>query len=226
MDKRALVLGLLADVGLPAVAYYGGRALGLDVEVALAAGGGVGLIRLAWIGVTRRRLDGLAAVVVGAFAALLVASLLTGDPRILLARESIVSGGLGLLLLGSAAVRRPVLYAMLRRLNAGNADLLARWDVTWRDRPAFRRVFLLMSVVWGAGLLAEAIIRVPLIYLLPVDVTAALSTALQVGTVGLLVLWSLWYRRRRQHAAAATASGAEGRPTAAAPAYAGRDGHA
>jgi hypothetical protein len=203
VNKRALILGLLADIGLPAAAYYGGRALGLDVELALAAGGGVGLLRLAYVGVTRRRLDGLAAVVVGAFVALLVASLLTGDPRILLARESIVSGGLALLLLGSVAAGRPVLYAMLRRLNAGKPDVLARWDEMWHTRPAFRRVFVLISLVWGAGLLAEALVRVPLIYLLPVDVTAALSTALQVGTVGLLVCWSLWYRRRRQRAAAA-----------------------
>jgi hypothetical protein len=202
MDKRALIIGLLADVGLPAAVYYGGRALGLDAEPALAAGGGVALLRLAYVAITRRRLDGLAAVVVGGFVALLVASLLTGDPRILLARESIVSGGLGLLLLGSVAVGRPVLYAILRRLNAGKPDVLARWDRLWRDRPAFRRVFVLMSLVWGAGLLAEAIVRVPLIYLLPVDVTAALSTALQVGTVGLLIGWSLWYRRSRRRAAA------------------------
>ncbi|GAA3513969.1 VC0807 family protein [Actinocatenispora rupis] len=206
MDKRALVLGLVADVGLPAAAYYGARAIGLDVEPALAAGGVVGLLRLAYVGVTRRRLDGVAAVVVGGFVALLVASLLTGDPRILLARESIVSGGLGLLLLGSVAVGRPVLYSMLRRLNAGKPELLARWDGMWRTRPAFRRVFVLMSLVWGAGLLAEAIVRLPLIYLLPVDVTAALSTALQVGTVGLLVAWSLWYRRRRQRAATHSAT--------------------
>ena len=43
MDKRKLVRALLWDVGLPAVVYYGGRALGYDVLPALAAGG-VGLI--------------------------------------------------------------------------------------------------------------------------------------------------------------------------------------
>ena len=31
MDKRKLLRGLLWDVGLPAVVYYGGRALGYDV---------------------------------------------------------------------------------------------------------------------------------------------------------------------------------------------------
>jgi hypothetical protein len=206
MDKRALLLGLLWDVGLPAAAYYGGRALGLDAELALAAGGGLAAVRVAYVAAVRRRLDGLAAVVVGAFVLLLVASLLTGDPRILLARESIVSGGLGLLLLGSCAVGRPVLYAMLRRLYAGKAEVLARWDVLWRAQPGFRRVFTLMSLVWGAGLLAEAVIRVPLLYLLPVDALAAVSTLLQLGAIGLLLCWTLWYRRRRQRAAATTAA--------------------
>src|SRR5262249_48800021 len=153
------------DVGLPAAAYYGCRALGIDAWPALAAGGIGALIRVAYIALSRRRLEGLAAVVVAVFAVLLAASLLTGDPRVLLARESIVSGSLGLLLLGSCLVGRPVPYVLLRRVNAGRPELPAQWDRLWQTRPSFRRVFVVTSLVWGAGLLIEAIVRIPLIYL-------------------------------------------------------------
>jgi hypothetical protein len=194
-------MGLLWDVGLPAAAYYGCRALGADAWFALAAGGLVALIRVGYVAVIRRRLDGLAAFMGATFALLLAASSLIGDPRILLARESILSGSVGLLLLGSCLVGRPVMYALVRRINTGNAELLDRWAELWQTRPSFRRVFVLMSIVWGAGLLAEAVVRLPLIYLLPVDVMAGVSSILQLGTIALLVGWSLWYRRRREHAA-------------------------
>lgn len=203
MDKRVLFIGLLWDVGLPAAAYYGCRGFGVDAWVALVAGGLVALVRVAYVAATRRRLDGLAAVMVAVFALLVVASWLTGDPGILLAKESILSGFLGLLLVGSCLVGRPVMYSFLRRVNAGKAELLTQWDELWRTRPSFRRIFTMMSIVWGAGLLAEAIVRLPLIYLLPIDVTAGISTFLQFGSLALLIARSLWYRARRQHAAAA-----------------------
>ena len=200
MDRRGLIVGLLWDVGIPAAVYYGCRAVGVDTWYALAAAGLVALLRVAYVAVARRRLDGVAAVVGGVFALLLVVSAVTGDPRVLLARESIVSGALGLLLLGSLVVGRPVLYALMRRFNAGNAELLARWDQRWRGTPGFRRIFVLTSLVWGVGLLAEALIRIVLIYLLPVDVMAGVSTVLQLATIVLLVGWSLAYRRRRAQA--------------------------
>ncbi|MEO3872199.1 VC0807 family protein [Nonomuraea sp. B12E4] len=203
MDKRALLMGLLWDIGLPAAAYYACRGLGAEAWLALVAGGAVALARVACIAVTRRRLDGVAAIVAVTFVLLLAMSALTGDPRILLARESLLSGALGLLLLGSCAVGRPVLYGLVRRLNSGNQELLARWDELWPAQPSFRRVFVLLSLVWGTGLLAEAVVRIPLIYLLPVDAAAGVSTLLQLGTIALLVGWSVWYRGRRLRAAAA-----------------------
>jgi hypothetical protein len=210
MNKRALLMGLLWDAGLPAAAYYVCRGLSMDVWLALIAGGAVALARVGYIAAVRRRLDGLAAAVAAVFALLLAVSSLTGDPRILLARESVLSGSLGLLLLGSCLLGRPVLYSALRRLNSGDAELLARWDDLWRTQPSFRRVFTLMSMVWGAGLLAEAVVRIPLIYLLPIDAAAGVSTLLQLGTIALLLGWSMWHRTRKLRAAATTAQGVEG----------------
>jgi hypothetical protein len=203
MDKRQLITGLLWDVGLPAVVYYLGRALGLDTLPALAAGGLAALVRVGCVAALRRRLDGLAALVGLSFVLLLVVSSLTGDPRILLARESVLSGAAGLLLVGSCATGRPILYALVRRLNAGKDELLAQWDERWRTQPSFRRHFVLLSAVFGGTLLTESAVRLLLIYLLPTDVMAGLSTVLHLGTIALLVCWALWYRTRRLRAVAA-----------------------
>jgi hypothetical protein len=203
VNNRALLVGLLWDVGLPAVVFYLCRAVGVDVLPALAAGGLAALIRVGWVAAVRRRLDGLAALVGLSFALLLVVSLLTEDPRILLARESILSGVAGLLLVGSCLIGRPVLYALARRLNTGKDELLAQWDERWRTQPSFRRHFVVLSAVFGGVLLTESTVRLLLIYLLPADVAADFSPALHVGAVALLVCWALWYRGRRRRATAA-----------------------
>ncbi len=209
MDKRAPLMGLLWDIGLPTAVYYVCRGAGVEVRLALITGGAIALARVGFIAASRRRLDGLGAVVAVTFALVLAVSAFTGDPRILLVREPLVSGSLGLLLLGSCLLGRPVLYGLVRRLNSGKGELLARWDELWRTEPSFRRVFTMMSLVWGAGLLTEAVLRISLIYLLPVDTAAGTSTLVQLATVVLLGGWSLWYRRWRLRTAASSAVGAE-----------------
>lgn len=200
MDKRKMLVGLLWDVGLPAVVYYAARALGYDVLPALAGGGIAALIRVAVVGVVQRRLNGLSALVGATFALLLVVSLFTGDPRVLLARESVLSGVAGVLLVGSCFVGRPLVYTLARRLNAGKA---AEWDDRWRTQPSFRRHFTRLSAGVGAVLLADAVVRVALILVLPVDVMANLSPVLHVGALALLIGWGFWYRKHameRAHA--------------------------
>lgn len=206
MNRRVLVLGLLWDLGLPAAVFYLCRALGWAVLPALVAGGLVALIRVGWVAIARHRLDGVAALVAGSFVVLLIVSLLTGDPRILLARESVLSGAAGLILVGSCLLGRPILYALLRRLNTGNDMMLARLDRRWQTQPDFRRHFLVLSAGLGTVLLAESTLRVVLIILLPVDVVAGWSVALHLGTIAVLVCWALWYRGRRQRAVAGSAS--------------------
>ncbi|MFB9469763.1 VC0807 family protein [Nonomuraea salmonea] len=192
MDKRQLIKDLLWDVGLPTVVFYLCRALGLEALPALAVGGLAALARVGYVAVVRRRLNGLAALVSATFVLLLAASLLTGDPRILLAKESILAGAAGLLLVGSCVVGRPIVYAVIRRL-----DDAERWEERWRTEPALRRHFTTLSLVMGTGLLLDAVVRGVLICLLPIDTMAGLSMALHVATLALLAVWVLWYRGRR-----------------------------
>ena len=197
MNRSALIKGVLADVGLPVVVYYVCRAAGLDQLPALLLGALAALLRVAVAALRLRRFNGLAALVAAGFVVAVVLAALTGDPRVVLAKESIVSGLLGLLLLGSCLAGHPLMYALMRRLNAEDHDKLAEWDRLWQVRPEFRRVFTMITLVWGAGALAEALIRLPLIYSVPLDVMTGLSTVLQLGTIAALMAWTLLYRKRR-----------------------------
>ena len=52
-------------------------------------------------------------------------------------------------------------------------------------------MFRMLTMGWGAGMLAEAVIRVMVAYTPPVDAAAGLSQLLRFATMGLLVLWTL-----------------------------------
>lgn len=200
MERRALILGLVWDIGLPAAAYYVCRFFDVGPVVALSAGGAVALLRLCYVAARRRRINAVATFMVVVFVVLLVGSYLTGDARVLLARESIVSGVAGLFFLGSCLMPRPALYHLMLRATA-DEEQRVDWTRRWAERPELRHGLTVISAVWGAGLVADALAGLPLILLLPVDVSAGALVALQIVALALLLGWTLWYRRRRTRSA-------------------------
>ncbi|WP_433432805.1 VC0807 family protein [Nonomuraea sp. CA-141351] len=198
-----LLKTLIPDVLLPIAVYYLCRRLGVEDELALLLGAAAALIRVLLVAIVSRRFNGLATLVCAGFAIGVLLTLLTGDPRFLLAKESVLSGLLGLLLLGSCLTGKPLMYTLMRRLTADDPAKLAEWEQRWQSAPQFRQVFRTLTLVWGFGLLAESIIRIPLVYSLPLDVMAGLSTVLQLASFALLIGWSLLYRQRRMSRAEA-----------------------
>jgi hypothetical protein len=51
------------------------------------------------------------------------------------------------------------------------------WDTLWDRAANFRRGWRVSSVIWGVGLLVDAMLRVVFAYALPVDLVPALSAA-------------------------------------------------
>ena len=70
----------------------------------------------------------------------------------------------------------------------------------YRTVPAVRHGHFVASMVWGVGLFAEALLRVLLVFLLPISVVVGLSTALTVVVIGSLMVWTLWYMQRVRNA--------------------------
>lgn len=194
---RKLLIGLLWDLGLPAAVYYSAHAIGYDVQTALTAAAVAALLRVAFVAILHRRLDAIAAVVGGTFAILLALSVLTDDPRILLAKESVLSGAAGLLLVGSCLIGKPLVYTL-----ASKVSKAPDWTERRRTDTAFRKHFFLLTALLGAVLLIDAIVRLVLIYSLPLDTMANLSPILHVGALALLAGCALWFRSRRQRAVA------------------------
>jgi len=197
----AMIRGLALDVGLPLVTYYGLHLLGVADWPALLAASGVAALRIGWVAARRRRLNPFATVMLVVFGIGLVLSLVSGDARFLLLKHSITSGAVALVFLVTSVRGTPLTLAAMQSFAPHRAAALA---AAYRSDPAVRRGVRLTSAVWGAGLLAEALVRVPLVFLLPIPVMVGLSTALTIATFAGLITWNVWYvARARRHLEAA-----------------------
>lgn len=187
---RVMVSGIFWDVGLAVVVYYGIRALGVSDYLALLAGSIVSAARVVWVGVRSRKLDPFAGFLLLIFGVGLALTFATGDARFVLVKDSATSALAGLTFLGSCLARHPLTYYAAQRFAgpAGAAELRAKTETS----PTMRRRWYMLSLVWGAGLLTEAFLRIPLAYLLPIDVAVGASTILMIVAYTLLISWTIY----------------------------------
>ena len=202
---RALVLDIVA----PAALYYGIRAAGGSVWLALAAGGIFPAVSTIAGLVARRRVDVTGAVMLAALAASTAFSLISGSPRALLARDGLVTAGWAGYLYLSLLASRPVTYTISRALLEGRRayDSATRswvrpaslsWDELWERSPQFQRIWRTCTVIWGTSILADAVVRVLMASMLPVGVVPALGGALWPVTLVLLqVVTNVYFRPGR-----------------------------
>ncbi|MHB8284391.1 MAG: VC0807 family protein [Caulobacteraceae bacterium] len=198
--RRKVHTGLLIEVGvnfvLPVLIYDRLKPAHGDVGALLASS----LPPLAWSVVEflrRRRLDALSMLALAGVALSLMAFAGGGGVHMLQLREKLVTGLIGLIFLGSAAIGRPLVYQLARAGEARkSAEELAALEAL-RDKPLFKRTMMTMTLVWGFGLVAEAALSAALVFVMPVRDYLIVAPILGYGTMGGLGLWTLWFRRRR-----------------------------
>jgi hypothetical protein len=159
-------------------------------------------------GVIRRRsLDIVAVIVLVGIGVSIVATLVGGDPKLLLIRESFVTGALGLLGLSSLLWKRPLMFYIGRQVSAGRDPVLgARFDAIWQ-RPHGPRTFRVMTLVWAIGWLMEFALRVVMVETLTIPTVLAISPFV-FGAINLgLFAWMFAYVRRVRRRAMPAASG-------------------
>ncbi|QYC40749.1 hypothetical protein Nocox_15670 [Nonomuraea coxensis DSM 45129] len=173
------VAALGVDLVLPMGVYYALRyAAGLDEQAALLVSSLVPGLSVAVSLARGRRPDRLALFMTAMILAGAAVSALVHDPRFLLAKDGWFMGVAALWFLASARGERPLAFTFTRFLLEGRVGPGREpWDVLWERLPAFRRIWRVVTVMYGAGLLADAAVRVVMAYALPMDVVPALGTA-------------------------------------------------
>jgi hypothetical protein len=207
-STRTMVRGLLLDVGLPAIIYYVLHAAGVSDWFALLAASLMAGARTVVVAIRQRVLNALSFVVMVLYGVGLLLTFVTGDVRFLVLKDSLGTGVIGLLFLCFALAGHPLTLGVTQSWAPQRATAI---DERYRTEPAVRHGHFVASMVWGFSLLAEALVRVVLVLLLPISVVVGLSTALVAVVIGSLTVWTLWYIRRlrrvldeRERPAAAT----------------------
>lgn len=204
--RRQLLL-LVVDIAVPIGLYYVLRGFGMSAYLALLIGAIVPLLTTVIGFLARRTVDGLGLSMFALISLSAAVSALTSDPRFLLVRDGWLTGAWGMWFFGSLFTRRPVAFALARVLLEGRRVWDSRtrgwarptqrsWDRLWDEEPRFRRIWRISTALWGAGTMADAVLRVLMAETLPVDEVPALSGALwPVTFVVLQVITNVYYHR-------------------------------
>ncbi|MBA8827507.1 intracellular septation protein A [Saccharopolyspora lacisalsi] len=174
------VLPTLIDVFVPVVVYFVLRGFGVASFWALTIGASVSVVSVL-VGVFgRRRLDGVPLLVLLMFSVGIAITFLTHDPRILLVKPSFFFVVVGGYMVVSCFLGRPLMYEFIRPVAAGgDAESLARFELTWEQVPRFRKMVYIMTVVWGVTWIGESLVRVVVVYSFP------------QGRVGEALIWTV-----------------------------------
>ena len=181
---------LLIDVGIPVGTYYLLRdAFGLSLWLSLALSSIGPAVRSITGLMAERKLNLLAALILAVNLAGIAVSFLTGDPRAMIAKESAVSSVIAFAILGSVALRRPLMSAGLKPfMTKGEPRRTAAWDRLSAASPRFRRLELAFSTIWGLALLAECAASLVGAYTLPVTTMVWLGTVMTLGAIGVAIV--------------------------------------
>ena len=189
-DLAATLRPLVIDIGIPLGTYYLLRdAFGVSLWLSLALSSIGPAVRSVAGLVKERKLNLLAVLMLAVNLAGIGISFLTGDPRAMIAKDSIVSSVIAFAILGSVALRRPLMSAGLRPImTKGNSERMAAWDRLSMTSARFRRLELAFSAIWGLVLLAECAARLVGAYTLPVPTMVWLSTVMTLGAIAVAIV--------------------------------------
>jgi|ERR1700736_567842 hypothetical protein len=149
-----------------------------------------------------RRLDAVSVIVVLGILISLGIFALGGSPRMLLVRESLITGVVGTLLLGSLVLPRPLMFYVAQATAAQHSPEDAQnFGALWA-RPSFVKCMYRLTLVWGLGLLFEACVRVGLAWSIAIEQFLVISPIIAYAVYFCLFGWTFWYVRKLKAAEA------------------------
>ena len=152
--------------------------------------------------VRERKVDAISVLVLSGIALSILAFAGGGGVKLLQLRENLVTGLVGLIFLGSAAIGRPLIYQLSRSgVRRRAADKVQAFEAL-RDDTQFRRSMTVATLVWGFGLLAVCALNCALVFTLTIKHYLLTGGPLSYAIISMLTAWTFWYvpRAARQTA--------------------------
>jgi len=190
--RLAILHLVIVNVVLPLVIYSIAKNHTTEV-VALTLSGIPPALDALYSIIRNKRIDIISSVTVLAIVLSVVVASLTNDAKLILVKDSFMTLVLGTTYLVSMVVGKENLIWHYNRQFAGTSpEAQAHLDELWQKEPV-RTATKFMCLVWGIGLIFEAILRIVLIYSLPISTMAYLSPILITVVLGSLAVWNALY---------------------------------
>lgn len=181
----------------PAAALIGCHLAGVNDTTSMVAGAVAAaaiavsdLLRTRLRSGRRQSVDGFALLVLIEVVASIVVTLINGDTRFLLARSSFYIALGGVYVLATTWTHRPFMREALKPVAAnGDPHRAAKFDRVWEKSPQFRTIYRVITASLGAVLIADAALRVAVIYSYPADQVGRSSLASQLPLPILIAIW-------------------------------------
>ncbi|WP_067667395.1 VC0807 family protein [Nocardia miyunensis] len=195
-------LALLTAI-VPLIAVFGCHLAGCGDRISMVAGAIAGaVIVLADLARTRLRktahgtprppIDTFAIIVLAEVVTSVVLTSISGDARFVLARGSFYLAVAGLIVLASTWTDRPMMRVVLKPVAAkGDPLRAAAYDRLWASSKRFRTIYRTVNGSLGLVLLADAVLRIVVIYSFSSGQIAQSGLASQLPFVMLIAAWFL-----------------------------------
>jgi hypothetical protein len=201
---------VIVDIAAPLIAYSLLRSAGMSTVTALVLSGVFPAIGVAIGAVQHRRLDIVGALVLAGILVGTVLGLISHNARLVLMEGSVPTAIFGVACLGSLWTRRPLMFGFSVEFigpdTAKGREMTALWQY-----EGFRRIFRIITAVWGVGFLLEAALRVVIVLSTSTGTALALSKVTPYVWAGVLMVWTFAYGRyqgkKGQQVMAALAAG-------------------
>ncbi|GAB2689628.1 VC0807 family protein [Kitasatospora kifunensis] len=183
------LLPLVVDIAVPLGVYYAAHSVfGVSLVGSLIVSSVVPAVRTVYGLARKREFNGMAALMLVVNLVGLLTAFLTGDPRLMIAKDGLLSSAIGAGILVSALRGEPLMAAGLRPfLTRGDARLEAAWERlaagSAAGSAAFAKAARRHSLIWGGALLLECAARVVGAYTLPLSTMAWLPTVFLIGAI-------------------------------------------
>lgn len=206
---------LLFNVVLPTATYSVLSGQGHGEVTSLLVSGVWPLLETVGTLTWQRKVDEFSIFTLIFLALSVVAALGFNSPRLLLVKESAVTGLFGVVLLASLLAPRPLMFYFGRKFATnGTPESIAWWNGLWQY-AGFRSTQMIITAVWGVAMVTESLLHIWLTYQLSVASAVVVFNILPFVVTGLLIFWTVIFGKRRSARAAAAGHAAAVDPSSA-----------
>lgn len=201
------------DVAGPLLAYNQLRSAGFSSVSALVLSGVFPAIGVTIGIIQHRRVDALGVLVLAGIAVGAAIGLVSHNARLVLDEGSVPTAVFGLICLGSLGTPKPLMYRLAVEFIGPDTPKGQEFTGLWQYAE-FRRVFRVVTAVWGIAYLAEAVARVVIVQNTSTGTALAISKVLPYAVAAVLMAWTFGYgqyqKRKGERLAAAAAAPSAG----------------